>query len=228
MLKKSALGILSGGLDSTTALYLSHSTHNILQTITFDYGQKSAIREIAAAKEISKSLQIYHHVFPLPWLESLTKTALVNPKQTIPNPSSMDLDQLDISTENAKKVWVPNRNGLFLNIAASIAEALDIETLITGFNAEEAATFPDNSEEFLNATNQFFSYSTLKKIVVESPTIRMTKNEIVTCAASLKVPFSKLWFCYEGHEAPCRQCESCQRNFRAFRQVGIADPFKPS
>lgn len=222
----SALVILSGGLDSVTSLYAIRETHRVLQTITFDYGQRAAVQEIKAAKSISNNLNIPHHIFELPWLASVTKTALVSSDEKLPTPTLSDLDSPTASSENAKKVWVPNRNGLFLNIAASVAEALEIDTLITGFNAEEAATFPDNSNEFVQVANTFFSYSTLKKVNVESPTIHLTKPQIAKLAQELAVPFSQLWFCYEGSQAPCRQCESCQRNFRAFKQVGIADPFK--
>lgn len=223
---RSALVILSGGLDSVTSLYVSLKTHRVLQTITFDYGQRAAAQEIKAAKNISKILDIPHHIFTLPWLASLTKTALVSSEEKIPTPSLSDLESHAVSSENAKKVWVPNRNGLFLNIAASVAEALEIDTLITGFNAEEAATFPDNTHDFVQVANAFFSYSTLKKVTVESPTIHLTKIQIAHLAQELVLPFSKLWFCYEGADTHCRRCESCQRNFRAFKQVGIADPFK--
>lgn len=228
MVKKSALVILSGGLDSTTALYMSQNDRKTVKTITFDYGQKSASKEINAAKRISHTLNIPHEVFSLNWLSAITKTALVNTQADIPHPTLSDLDQFKQSSLNAQKVWVPNRNGLFLNIAATIAEAQGIDVIMTGFNAEEAVTFPDNSSDFLKTANDFFSYSTLSKVVVESPTLHMTKNQIASKAKDLAVPFSSLWFCYEGQETPCRACESCQRNFRAFQQVGIADPFKSS
>ncbi len=223
-----AIVILSGGLDSATALYLSHSSFRIVKTLTFDYGQRAVAREINAAREISSILSIPHTVFTLPWVSEITRTALVNRQNCLPHPSESDLNRQDVGMENAKSVWVPNRNGLFLNIGATIAEAEGIDSLITGFNAEEAATFPDNSEAFLKAANEFFAYATLKKIKVESPTLTLTKAEIAFRARELGIPFSKLWFCYEGEAIPCRRCESCRRNFRAFRQVGIADPFESS
>lgn len=228
MSKKRSIFILSGGLDSTVAAWLSQKISEPVLALTFDYGQKSALREKEAAQKIASLLQVPHQILSLPWLAEITETALVNPASTVPHPLMEDLNHLKKSQSTAAAVWVPNRNGLFLNIAACFAEQLQADLLVTGFNREEGSTFPDNSADFVTASDAFFSFSTLKKVRVFSPTLSMNKTEIAHAAKELSIPLQDLWFCYEGGERPCERCESCQRNFRAFQESGISHPWRAS
>ena len=214
-MQKSIL-ILSGGLDSTVSAYLAcHETQPIL-ALTFDYGQRATTREQQASQKIAGRLGVDHRVIKLPWLEEVTQTGLVNRNQPLPHLTPADLDNKDKGRVSARAVWVPNRNGVFLNVAASFAESLGAELLVTGFNKEEAATFPDNSAPFVQAANSFFQYSTLSHIKVTSYTLSMTKREIVAKGRELKIPFEELWSCYEAGPSPCQVCESCLRMARAF------------
>ena len=107
-LNKSVI-LLSGGLDSLVSLgYVSkHTDYNIQLSLTFDYGQKSAKKEIEASKKISEFYQIQHSVIKLDWLKAITNTALVS-NSVIPS-SNFE------TKESAEAVWVPNRNALFIN-----------------------------------------------------------------------------------------------------------------
>ena len=122
-----------------------------------------------------------------------------------------------VEGETARAVWIPNRNGVFLNIAACFAEALEADLIIAGFNAEEAATFPDNSPPFVRAINRAFAFSTLRRPRVKSYTEKMTKREIVVLGRKLGVPLDLVWSCYRGGAKPCGRCESCARLRRAMR-----------
>ncbi|SPF55413.1 7-cyano-7-deazaguanine synthase [Candidatus Desulfosporosinus infrequens] len=208
--------LLSGGLDSTLALALYLETDIINLALTFDYGQRANQNEVSAAQRIAKYYNIPHKVINLPFLEEQTHSALVNRSKNLPFVGLEELDNLEQTQQSAQQVWVPNRNGLFMNIAAVFAENLGEPTsLITGFNLEEAATFPDNSVEFIDAVNQSLSYSTQEKVTVVSPTSILTKTEIVKEGLRLNVPFKYIWSCYESTERICGQCESCQRLKRA-------------
>lgn len=218
--------ILSGGLDSTVAAYVAKREFSPILALTFDYGQRAAPQEIRSASKTASRLSVPHKMISIDWLGSLTQTALVQKDKELPRLKESDLDHRVLSQKSADAVWVPNRNGLFLNIAACYAESLDAEFLVTGFNAEEGATFPDNSVPFVRAADEFFSYSTQKKVRVVSPTLKETKVEIARRAQSLEIPMQEIWFCYEGNETPCRRCESCLRAFRAFREAGIEDPWR--
>ncbi len=202
-----AVAILSGGLDSTVALAKAKGSAEILLALTFDYGQKAAKKEIHSARKISRHYSIPHKVIQLPWLKSITSTALVHPKASLPKG--------EMSSRSAKAVWVPNRNGAFIEIAAAHAETLGATRLITGFNKEEAATFPDNSKPYVTAINQALSFSTANKVRVISGTINLDKKGIVRLGKSLNAPLNHIWPCYEGGKTWCRTCESCLRTIGA-------------
>jgi len=119
----------------------------------------------------------------------------------------------------AKSVWVPNRNGLFLNIAAGFAESLGAQTIITGFNQEEAKTFPDNSLAFCQVADKFFGYSTLNKVKVKNFFYNKNKTEILKTALKNKAPLKYVWPCYYGGWKLCGKCESCVRYFNAVAGV---------
>lgn len=213
----SGIVLLSGGLDSTVALALYLEKDAVDLAITFDYGQRASEQEIFAARRIADHYRIPHKVVPLPFLQEQTFSALVNRSEELPLLELGELDDLEGQAQkSARQVWVPNRNGLFLNIAAVYAENMGEQAvLITGFNSEEAATFPDNSLEFMAAINRCFTFSTQNHVTVISETSILTKREIVREGLRLSVPFEIIWSCYESGERVCGQCESCQRLKRA-------------
>jgi 7-cyano-7-deazaguanine synthase len=221
--KPKSILILSGGLDSTVSSWIAKSETDPVLALTFDYGQRAAEREIESARKTSERLKTPHRVIALPWLKELTATGLVNAAVRLPSLKERDLDDLDKGRKSAEAVWVPNRNGLFLNVAACFAESMGASVLVTGFNAEEGMTFPDNSAAFVRSADEFFWFSTMKKIRVTSYTLAWTKREIARRAKVLELKPRDVWFCYEGGPLPCRVCESCLRAFRAFREEGLGD-----
>lgn len=210
-----AVGLVSGGLDSTYSLYRAVREGDVVVGLTFNYRQKAATSEIKAAAKVCQALGIKHEVLDLLWLGGVTKTALVNPDFAVPGPGQVNIDSLSASQDTAQAVWVPNRNGVFINVAAAFAESLGAGYIITGFNREEAATFADNSADFLNAINHSLSFSTRNGVKVKSYCIAMDKRQIVAGCRDLNVPLEYVWSCYLAGEKPCGQCESCQRLKRA-------------
>lgn len=195
--------LLSGGLDSVVSLALLRNQYNITMALTFDYGQKSAKYEIEAAKKISKYYEIENKIIKLDWLKAITHNALVE---------NFELPEgLDNPENSAKAVWVPNRNGLFLNIAGAYADAEDFEYIIIGANKEEAETFSDNTKEFIDSVNNEFKYSTSNKVQVIAPLINFDKNDIVKLALNNNVPLDLIYSCYSNKTKHCGKCESCTR-----------------
>ncbi|MDI6703264.1 MAG: 7-cyano-7-deazaguanine synthase QueC [bacterium] len=205
--------LLSGGLDSSVSFVKAMDETDVELTLTFDYRQKSANKEIEAARRISEMYKVSHKVVELPWFLEITSTALVNRNKEIPKFDFKD----STSRDTARLVWVPNRNGVFINIAASFAEGLSCSVVVTGFNKEEGETFPDNSVLFIDAINHSLEFSTLTSIKVISFTSNLDKSEIVTLGKALGVPFRYIWSCYDGEDRMCGRCESCQRTIRAFK-----------
>ena len=141
MSDKEGILLLSGGLDSLVALDCAQKNGiKILLALTFDYGQKAADKEIEQSKKIAEYYNIENKVIKLDWLKNITKTGLV---------SEMDIPKTGFNTQkSAKSVWVPNRNALFLNIAACFCDSHGCKYIIYGANKDEGRTFPDNTEEF--------------------------------------------------------------------------------
>jgi 7-cyano-7-deazaguanine synthase len=214
--------LLSAGLDSTVNFYAAKNEGDVAMALTFDYGQRAAKKEIEHAAEISRRGGVPHRVLALPWFRDFTKTSLVDTSMAIPTgkAKSVSIDDMNVSAESAKAVWVPNRNGIFLNIAAAFAEGLGADAVVPGFNLEEAATFPDNSEDYLLAASESFRFSTSNQVKVHCFTSHMMKSEIVALGRRLGVPFDLIWTCYFGGDAPCGECESCLRFKRAKDQGG--------
>jgi 7-cyano-7-deazaguanine synthase len=212
--------LLSSGLDSSYNLFRAKREHEIALTLTFDYGQKAARQEIAHAKALADDLAVPHRVVELPWFRDFTKTSLIS-EQKIPAGKEVSIDDMKTSMETMKAVWVPNRNGILLNIAAGFAEGLEAKSVIPGFNAEEAATFPDNSQSYLESLTHAFSFSTQNRVQVKCYSTTMNKTEIAKDGLRLGLPFEKLWPCYHSYEQWCGECESCQRFQRAMAAAGV-------
>lgn len=213
--------LLSGGLDSCVALagVIARGAEGPRLALTFDYRQRAAAREVEAARAIAARYGVDHRAIALGWLGGITRTALVDRSAEVPRPEPEALDS-EGAVETAKAVWVPNRNGVFIAVAAAHAEAIGAACIITGFNREEGATFPDNTPEFVERTNAALALSTLAKVRVEGPLGGLDKVEIVRRARDLGVPLELCWPCYEGGEELCGTCESCRRFERALERAG--------
>lgn len=220
--KKKVVVLLSAGLDSTVNAFdaVKHH-HEIVLALTFNYGQRAAKKEIESTAKIAKHLGVPHKVVELPWFKDFNKSSLLVETQNVPTGPQVEIDNLQKSEETAKSVWVPNRNGIFLNIAAAYAEALGADAVIPGFNAEEAATFPDNTKEFMIEATKSLWYSTSNHVTVGCYTAHLKKPDIVRLGQGLKIPWELIWPCYFAGDQWCGQCESCLRAKRAFASANI-------
>lgn len=206
--------LLSGGLDSLVNLGLKKEELNVSLALTFDYGQKSLKQEVLASKKICEYYNIEHKVIKLDWLKNITQTSLVSDEEV---PAGEDLE---LGVDSMKSVWVPNRNGLFLNIAGSFADSYDYDYILIGANQEEAQTFSDNTQQFIDAVNEEFKYSTQKAPQVVAPLIKYNKNDIVMLALKNSLPLELTRSCYRDSERNCGVCESCLRLKKALEANG--------
>ena len=210
----SAIILLSGGLDSVVSLAKLKNKYSRILALTFNYGQKSFLSEKIASEKISEFYSIEHKIIDLDWLSQISTSSL-NTSEQVPNVSIDDLDVINTDINFSNSVWVPNRNGLFINIAACYADSYNYNSIIIGANKEESATFKDNSKEFVNAINLSLLNSTCSSVQVEAPLIDMTKEEIVKLGIDLNIPFKYIYSCYDDKLVHCKYCESCQRLIRA-------------
>jgi 7-cyano-7-deazaguanine synthase len=214
-----AVILLSGGLDSAVNLAAAAEAGRVDLALTFDYGQLAAAREVEAAAAMAARYNVAHRVIDAPWLVTAT-SALTGQNVALPEPLAEELDDRVAAGISAAAVWVPNRNGVFLNIAAALAEQIGASDVVAGFNAEEAATFPDNSADFVEAVNEALAFSTRGAVRTLSYTIDLDKAGIVRWGKELSAPLDLVWACYRGGERMCGRCESCRRLRRAFVAAG--------
>ncbi|HEY8271783.1 MAG TPA: 7-cyano-7-deazaguanine synthase QueC [Pseudobdellovibrionaceae bacterium] len=220
-MRRKAVVLLSSGLDSSVNLFEAHQKEEVVLALTFGYGQKAAKKEIECAAKLAATLGIPHKVLSLPWFKDFNKSSLLVDSEKVPTGAEVNILSHEQSLQTAKSVWVPNRNGIFLNIGAAFAEALGATLVIPGFNAEEATTFPDNSEAFMKVLTTSLSYSTANHVQVECYTVKLQKIDIVKKGISLNMPWHLLWPCYFSQDKWCGQCESCLRSKRAFVAAGV-------
>lgn len=216
-----AVVLLSGGLDSALNLALAAREGRVAFALTMRYGQRAEIPELAASEALARHYKVHWRSVDVSWLGEVNTTLLTR-AGGLPHLSTEELDSGKASDASMRAVWVANRNGVFLNVAAAYAEALGVKDVLTGYNKEEAATFPDNSAEYLEAMNRAFSFSTLNGVRASSYTIAWDKTRILREALMLGLPLDKVWSCYEAGPARCWKCESCKRSERALLAAGEA------
>lgn len=222
MSKRRSVILLSGGLDSSANFAFAEHFDEPVLALTVDYGQKAAKSEIKAAKAFADYYGVAHRILDLKWLGELGGSALTAKDIKIPQLKTEQLDNESITKDSAKQVWVPNRNGVFINAAGAIAESIGAQQVVVGFNKEEAATFPDNSSQFLGVATLSLRYSTNATVKVACYTDMMMKTEIVQALKNLpkKFPFELVWSCYQGDDKACGECEPCKRLARAIAGAG--------
>ncbi|MDD5472691.1 MAG: 7-cyano-7-deazaguanine synthase QueC [Candidatus Methanoperedens sp.] len=214
--------LLSSGLDSTVAFKEAYNRCDEVLCMTFDYGQRAREKEISLAKKICELFGVGHVIISLPWYGTF-RGALTGGGE-MPRISGNELDDKEITQKSAEQVWVPARNVVFLSIGAALAENYKYDLIVTGFDAEEAATFPDNTPEFVESFNEMLKFGTLTHPAIYTPLISMSKADIVKRGLKIDAPLEWSWSCYEGGEMPCGICESCLRRKRAFENTGVKDP----
>jgi 7-cyano-7-deazaguanine synthase len=194
-----SIALVSGGLDSLVSLACALEEREVRLVLFFDYGQRARHDERVSAMNAASFYGIPFHDADIRWLESLAPAGM------------RDSGEENAPLATLGDVWIPNRNGVFVNIAAAYAEAWGCDTVVTGFNREEAEEFPDNSADYVARVNAALELSTRNSVRVESFTIGLDKREIVRLGTRLKAPLSIVWSCYRSGARMCGECASCAR-----------------
>lgn len=213
---KKTLVLLSGGVDSSTALHWAHRHHTVVAALAFHYGSNHAERELACAHRQAESLGIPLHVVDLRSISRHLSSALLSGAEAIPTGS--------YDEENMRQTVVPFRNGIFLAVAAGIAESCGAEAIVIAAHAGDHALYPDCREDFMRAIEQAITLGTYAGVEILRPFIGMSKSEIVALGAELGVDFSHTYSCYCGSEQHCGRCGTCRERREAFSTAGVPDP----
>jgi len=212
---KSALVLLSGGIDSVTALaWARRSGYTAQGALSFSYGQRH-IREIESAASVAAYYGVAYQSIALTPIGGSRLTDLGN------IPQGRDLASL---TENIAPTYVPNRNMILIAYTAAAALLSDATYLIGGWNAADALNYPDCRDAFLESMERTLRLATLREFTVIRPLIHDDKPAIVRRALELGAPIHLTWTCYLGNQVACGTCDACQLRIAAFKQVRVIDP----
>jgi len=215
-MKPRVVVLLSGGMDSVSALYEARPRYEITAALSFHYGSKHNDREIPFAAIHARELGIPHKVISLGFIGESFKSDLLKTGGVIPKGHYEE--------KTMKATVVPFRNGIMLSIAAGFAESLDAGGLVIAAHSGDHAIYPDCREEFMQSMADAIRLGTYARIELIRPFIRMTKAEIARCGHGLGVDFSKTWSCYVGGETHCGECGTCVERREAFLLADLPDP----
>ncbi len=207
--------LLSGGLDSTTALHWAKRHHDVVAALSFDYGSNHAEQELLCARWQAESLGIPYHEVNLKTIFSGMESSLLSGADAVPTG--------EYAEENMKSTVVPFRNGIFLAIAAGMAESLGVQGLVIAAHSGDHAIYPDCRPEFMQSMSEAICLGTYAGLNLIAPFIGSNKAEIAAAGAALGVDFSHTYSCYKGGETHCGLCATCRERKDAFRLTGLSD-----
>jgi 7-cyano-7-deazaguanine synthase len=208
--------LLSGGMDSVTALYEAEERFEVVGAVSFHYGSKHNDREIPFAADHSAKLGVMHRVIPLAFIGELFKSDLLQ--------SGGEIPKGHYEEQSMKKTVVPFRNGIMLSIAAGFAESLEAHGLVIAAHAGDHAIYPDCREDFMKSMGDAIRLGTYAQVEVLRPFIAMTKADIAARGRELGVDYSQTWSCYVGGEIHCGECGTCVERREAFMLANVPDP----
>lgn len=212
-----AVAVLSGGLDSATLLYHLRAEGQTLRTLSFDYGQRHAGRELACAERLAADLGLEWRRIDLASLASaFGRNALTDCSLAVPSGA--------YSPETMAQTLVPNRNMVLLSVALSWAIATGSHAVAFGVHAGESTPYPDCRPEFAAAMDAAARACHDPPVRVLAPFVTWSKAQIVARGAELGVPFARTWSCYRGAALHCGECGTCLDRKGAFRAAEVVDP----
>ncbi len=208
--------LLSGGLDSTTALHWAKRLHDVVAAFSFDYGSNHGAQELACARWQAEALGIPHRVLDLRGVFRYVQSSLLSGAEDIPTG--------EYAEENMKSTVVPFRNGIFLAVAAAMAESMGADALVIAAHAGDHAIYPDCRADFMAAMSEAIRLGTYAQLQIIDPFIGCDKAAIAAEGARLGVDFSHTYSCYKGGERHCGLCATCRERKDAFRRAALPDP----
>ena len=225
MAVKSAVILLSGGIDSATAAAIAKQQEFELHALTFNYGQRHG-RELESAKQIGAFLRAKSHRVLSFDLRAIGGSALTD-KIEVPKGRS----KAEIS-HGIPVTYVPARNTIFLSFALALAERIGSEDIFFGANQLDYSGYPDCREEYIRAFEKMAALATKagvegqNRLKIHTPLLHMTKAEIIKAGLKLGLDYALTWSCYDPGDdgRACGQCDSCQLRLKGFKEASMVDP----
>jgi 7-cyano-7-deazaguanine synthase len=224
-MRKQAVVLLSGGMDSCVSTAIARERHGAgnVAALHAGYGQRTQARERRAFDEIANFYGIDERlVVQLDHFRTIGGSALTDRRIAVP--------EGDLSAPSPgghiPVTYVPFRNAHFLSAAVSWAEAIGAQAVYIGAVAEDSSGYPDCRPEYYRAFQELVRVGTRPETQIEivTPVITLRKSEIIRRGVELGAPLHLTWSCYQSEDAACGACDSCLLRLRAFAEAGVADP----
>ena len=211
---------MSGGMDSTLSAYMMKKQGYEIIALHFNYHQRTQKKELESFHKICKDLHVENpYVIDLDFFKDIGASALTD-------------HSIDVPTGGVEKgvpiTYVPFRNGIFLSIAASIAEKEGCEVISIGVVEEDSSGYPDCREDYISSMQKSINLGTKDEtnIRIEMPLVHLKKSEIVKEALAHNAPLHHTWSCYKNEDKACGVCDSCRLRLNGFNVAGITDPIE--
>ena len=226
-MKKTAVILLSGGLDSTTCVAIAKDQGFDIIGLTINYGQKH-IFELESAKSIARYFNIKNHSIINIDLANFGGSSLTSTNMKVPkNRRTADINDIP-------STYVPARNTVFLSIALARAETINSFDIFIGVNALDYSGYPDCRPEFISEFEKLANLATKESIEkkgqykIHTPLINLKKSEIIQKGVELNVDYSMTSSCYDPYENgnPCGSCDACELRLKGFKDAGKIDPLE--
>jgi 7-cyano-7-deazaguanine synthase len=225
--KERAVVLLSGGLDSATALAVALAQGFEVYAISFRYGQRHAV-ELASAQRIAEAYAVEQHLVLDIDLQRIGGSALTDQIEVPKRRSSLEM------SSGIPVTYVPARNTIFLSFALAWAERLLASDMFIGVNALDYSGYPDCRPEYIEAFERMANLATKAgvegrmRVKIHTPLIAMTKAEIIKTGLKLGVDYSLTHSCYDptSQGLACGRCDSCLLRLKGFAEAGARDPLR--
>jgi 7-cyano-7-deazaguanine synthase len=223
---RTAVVLLSGGLDSATVLAIARNEGFEIIALSFRYGQRHGV-EIVAAQSIARAAGVLRHVIVDIDLRVFGASALTS-EMAVPKGRTAS----EIS-HGIPITYVPARNTIFLSYALALAEVSMADNIYIGVNALDYSGYPDCRPDYIEAFEQMANLATKagvegRHLTIHTPLMHQTKGEIIARGMTLGVDYAQTLSCYDpdASGAACGECDSCQLRLRGFAEAGVSDPVR--
>ena len=217
----SAVVLVSGGMDSATAAFEAKNRGYNLYFLHTTYGQQTADKESECARQLAEYMNVtdFLHI-ETDHLARVGASSLTD--------DSIDVNNVDLDSDEIPSSYVPFRNANLLSMATSYAEANDCEAIFIGAHSEDYSGYPDCRPEFFDAFQQLIEVGTKPATSIEmvAPFVNWSKTDIAEHGLDLDVPYELTWSCYREEAPACGTCDACAYRLKAFQEAGVKDPIK--
>lgn len=215
---KKAVCVMSGGMDSTLSAYMMKKEGYEVVAVHFNYDQRTEAKELECFYKICDDLDVSEkYVLDLDFFKQLGASALTDTNIEVPTGGV---------EEGVPVTYVPFRNGIFLSMAAAIAEKEGAQVIAIGVVEEDSSGYPDCRESYIKSMQESINLGTKDEtnIEIKMPLVHLQKSQIVRASLDLDVPLEHTWSCYKNERKACGVCDSCRLRLKGFKLAGEVDP----